>query len=47
MEATHDWVQYVIDQPMVSEPGKMFVYNSGVTELLALYLQESDREERR
>jgi CubicO group peptidase (beta-lactamase class C family) len=35
MEATHDWVQYVIDQPMVSEPGEKFVYNSGVTELLA------------
>jgi len=35
MEATPDWVQYVIDQPMVSEPGKVFVYNSGVTELLA------------
>jgi CubicO group peptidase (beta-lactamase class C family) len=35
MEATHDWVRYVIGQPMVSEPGKVFVYNSGVTELLA------------
>jgi len=35
MEATRDWVQYVIDQPMVSEPGKVFVYNSGATELLA------------
>jgi CubicO group peptidase (beta-lactamase class C family) len=35
MEATHDWVQYVIDQPMAGEPGKAFVYNSGVTELLA------------
>jgi CubicO group peptidase (beta-lactamase class C family) len=35
MEATRDWVQYVIDQPMVSEPGEKFVYNSGVTELLA------------
>jgi len=35
MEASHDWVQYVIDQPMASEPGKTFVYNSGATELLA------------
>ena len=35
MEATRDWVQYVFDQPMVSEPGKIFVYNSGVSELLA------------
>jgi len=35
MEASHDWVQYVIDQPMAGEPGKEFVYNSGATELLA------------
>ena len=35
MEASRDWAQYVIDQPMVSEPGKTFVYNSGATELLA------------
>jgi CubicO group peptidase (beta-lactamase class C family) len=35
MEATRDWVQYVIDQPMASEPGTKFVYNSGATELLA------------
>jgi len=35
MEAQHDWVQYVIDQPMVSEPGKQFVYSSGVTQLLS------------
>jgi CubicO group peptidase (beta-lactamase class C family) len=35
MEATHDWVEYVINQPMAAEPGKVFVYSSGVTELLA------------
>src|SRR5277367_986040 len=35
MEATHDWVRDVIDQPMVDDPGAKFVYNSGVTELLA------------
>jgi CubicO group peptidase (beta-lactamase class C family) len=35
MEATHNWVQYVINQPMAAEPGKVFVYSSGVTELLA------------
>ena len=35
MEATHDWVRYVIDQPMVDDPGTKFVYNSGSTELLA------------
>ena len=35
MEASRDWAQYAIDQPMVSEPGKTFVYNSGATVLLA------------
>jgi CubicO group peptidase (beta-lactamase class C family) len=35
MEATHDWVQYVISRPMAAEPGNVFVYSSGVTELLA------------
>ncbi len=35
MEAGHDWPMYVIDQPMVDEPGAKFVYNSGETELLA------------
>lgn len=35
MEATDDWVQYVIDKPMATEPGKVFNYSSGATELLA------------
>jgi CubicO group peptidase (beta-lactamase class C family) len=35
MEATADWVQYVIDQPMSDEPGSRFNYSSGATELLA------------
>jgi CubicO group peptidase (beta-lactamase class C family) len=35
MEAADDWVQYVIDKPMAQEPGKVFNYSSGVTELLA------------
>jgi len=34
MEATDDWVQYVIDKPMAEEPGKRFNYSSGATELL-------------
>jgi CubicO group peptidase (beta-lactamase class C family) len=40
MEATHDWVQYVINQPMVDEPGKKFVYSSGVTQLLSHIFQQ-------
>jgi CubicO group peptidase (beta-lactamase class C family) len=35
MEATDDWVQYVIDKPMAVEPGTLFNYSSGATELLA------------
>lgn len=35
MEATDDWVQFVIDRPMAQEPGKTWVYSSGNAELLA------------
>lgn len=35
MEATRDWVAYVIDQPMAYDPGSHFAYSSGVSELLA------------
>ncbi|HWX28380.1 MAG TPA: serine hydrolase [Steroidobacteraceae bacterium] len=35
MEATDDWVQYVIDKPMAKDPGTAFNYSSGATELLA------------
>jgi hypothetical protein len=40
MEATDDWVQYVIDKPMAAEPGKVWNYNSGATELLAYIFQK-------
>jgi hypothetical protein len=35
MEATDDWVQFVIDRPMATDPGTVFAYSSGVTELFA------------
>jgi len=35
MEATDDWVQFVIDRPMLTEPGTVFEYSSGATELFA------------
>jgi hypothetical protein len=45
MEATDDWVQYVIDKPMVGEPGKVFNYSSGVSELLArIFLKETGQD---
>jgi CubicO group peptidase (beta-lactamase class C family) len=40
MEASDDWVQYAIDKPMVAEPGKVWNYNSGATELLAYIFQK-------
>lgn len=41
MEASFDWVQYVIDKPMVAEPGTVFNYNSGATELLAYIFRKA------
>jgi hypothetical protein len=45
MEATDDWVQYVIDKPMAAEPGRVFNYSSGVSELLAhIFLKETGQD---
>src|SRR5262249_42641649 len=45
MEASEDWVQYVIDRPMAEEPGKKFNYSSGNSELLAhIFLKETGRD---
>jgi CubicO group peptidase (beta-lactamase class C family) len=41
MEASQDWVRFVIGQPMAAEPGQAFVYNSGVTQLLAHVLKQA------
>jgi len=35
MEASFDWVQYTIDRPMAREPGTVFNYSSGETQLLS------------
>jgi CubicO group peptidase (beta-lactamase class C family) len=40
MEASDDWVQYAIDKPMVAEPGKVWNYDSGATQLLAYIFQK-------
>jgi len=39
MEAADDWVQFVIDRPMKDDPGTVFAYSSGATELLAYIFQ--------
>jgi CubicO group peptidase (beta-lactamase class C family) len=35
LEASADWIGYVLAKPMASEPGTTFVYNSGSTQLLS------------
>lgn len=35
LEGSHDWVRYAIDRPMSHEPGTVFSYNSGASQLLA------------
>ena len=35
MEESPDWVQYTIDRPMAHDPGTVFQYNSGASELLS------------
>jgi len=38
MERTADWVRFVLDRPMVRDPGASFEYNSGNTHLLSAIL---------
>lgn len=35
MEATSDWTEFVINRPMAHEPGKVFAYSSGGSQLLS------------
>lgn len=45
MEAADDWVQYVIDRPMLHDPGTVFAYSSGVSELLAyIFMKETGQD---
>jgi len=41
MVSTRDWVQYVLDQPMYSEPGTEFYYSSGNAHVLSAIIQEA------
>ena len=36
-----DWVQFVLDRPMVAEPGTTFNYNTGVSHLLSAIIGEA------
>ena len=45
MEASHDWVDYAINQPMSEEPGTRFNYNSGATQILShIFKQATGRD---
>jgi len=41
MISSRDWVQYTLDQPMVSEPGSEFSYNSGNSHVLSAIIQKT------
>lgn len=41
MVSSRDWVQYTLDQPVVSEPGTAFLYSSGSAHLLSAIIQET------
>lgn len=41
MAQSPDWLQFVLDRPIVTEPGIEFLYNSGGSNLLAAIIEES------
>jgi CubicO group peptidase (beta-lactamase class C family) len=41
MRASHDWTQYILDLPIETEPGTRFEYSNGVSQLIAIILQEA------
>ena len=45
MEASFDWIRYVIDKPMALEPGQTFNYNSGASQLLSYIFRKATRKD--
>jgi len=41
MRASPDWTRYILDLPMVAEPGTRFEYSNCVSQLIAIILQEA------
>jgi CubicO group peptidase (beta-lactamase class C family) len=41
MRASPDWAQYILDLPIETEPGTRFEYSNGVSQLIAIILQEA------
>lgn len=45
MEASNDWIGFVINRPMATEPGSKFVYSSGVSAVLGyIFRRETGRD---
>lgn len=44
MFRSDDWVQFVLDRPMVAQPGAVFNYNSGASHLLAAIFEQATGE---
>lgn len=40
MVSSRDWVQYTLDQPSYTEPGKEFLYNSGNAQIFSAIIQD-------
>lgn len=38
--ASDNWVDFVLDRPMIAEPGEQFAYNTGASQLLSAILQK-------
>jgi CubicO group peptidase (beta-lactamase class C family) len=41
MTQHEDWTQFILDQPLVAEPGEKFNYNSGASHLLSAIVQKA------
>src|SRR5690606_3997922 len=41
LEASREWVRYVLDLPMATEPGTVWGYNSGASVLMGALLREA------
>ncbi len=41
MEKSQDWIQFVLDRPMADQPGQVFVYNSGASQLLSAIIKKA------
>ena len=41
LEASSDWIRFIIDQPMDAEPGQTFAYNSGASVLLGKIVRQA------